>query len=151
MSENPKDSKKIYLPDIIKSGMGEPIQIVELKDEGDHISMIRAIDLMLINYNVGQITIKDAVYGAEVYDAIKNSKIIKEDGTKIPPEGTETEIKTIKCTELSEEAYEWLFDAIDEPLTIIFGINSILVKEQLFQDEPKEKIRKIKNEIKPPD
>ena len=122
---------KIYLPQTIKSFMGDDVEIVSLDGKKEVTTMKRIIDLCLINCKLdGQISIKDALFGAEIYDIIRNENC--------PEEAV-----------LNKDTYNWFFDIVDVPITFIFGINAICAKQQLFKDEDPQQIRnKLKDKIK---
>lgn len=123
---------KIYLPETVESEMGNELTITKEEKEVP-ISMREVINLALGSKK--NINVMDAIHGSEIYSKIKPDP---KESNPLPD-----------YIELDDELYNWLFDIVDEPFIIIFGMNAIHIKYQLFNDEPKEEIiNKIKLKIK---
>jgi len=129
MAEEQEKKYYIYLPESLTTQTGSTITITDPEQKEKVITMVETLNIVLNNFRK-DITLMDPVYAHEYYEAIKNIG----DDRKI---------------EVSKDVYEWLFDLVDDMFLVLFGINALHVKAQLFQDESEEEIiNKAKNKQK---
>lgn len=130
MAEEQEKKYYIYLPKQLTTQKGNVITITDPDQKEKVINMVETIDIVLNNFRK-DITLMDSIRAHEYYQAVKS---MNEDDEKV---------------EVDKEIYNWLFDLVDDMFLILFGINALHVKAQLFQDENEEEIiNKAKNKQK---